>query len=94
MIALNLIWWFAIVIILIVSVYALFHANFKRTYWLRDDLHINRIPQSKQIIVVVDDEYIYSDILQDNVLMYCHQSARLNDKYCVYGRALEYPSTQ
>lgn len=36
------------------------------------------------------DQKIYSDILQTYVHPCCYQSARLNDKYCVCGRALEY----
>ena len=38
------------------------------------------------------DGHLYSEILQNDVLRCCYQSARLNDKYCVCGRALEYPS--
>ena len=39
--AIGLLWWFGIVILLIISVGLLFYANFKRTYWLRDDLQYN-----------------------------------------------------
>ncbi len=38
------------------------------------------------------EKKVYSEILQTKVLECCYQSARLNDKYCICGRALEYPA--
>ncbi|MCE7736278.1 MAG: DUF2721 domain-containing protein [Candidatus Heimdallarchaeota archaeon] len=38
------------------------------------------------------DKKFYSSILQTSVYPCCHQSARLNDKYCACGRVIEYPS--
>lgn len=40
-----------------------------------------------------EDPLIYSEILKKKVKNCCFQSARLNDKYCVCGRALHYPVT-
>ena len=37
------------------------------------------------------DQLIYSNIVDKIVLPCCHQSARLNDKYCACGRVIEYP---
>ena len=39
-----------------------------------------------------ENRYVYSEILEDDVLKCCYQSARMNDKYCICGRALQYPS--
>lgn len=40
---------------------------------------------------VLDGEQMYSEILMKVVRLCCYQTARLEDKYCVCGRALVYP---
>lgn len=40
---------------------------------------------------VLDGEHMYSEILMKVVKLCCYQTARLEDKYCVCGRALVYP---
>lgn len=74
-------------------------AYYQKNYWLKEGKGNNVWNKSSQKPLTristssrSEKKFIYSNILKDNVRPCCHQSARLKDKYCACGRALEYPA--